>query len=929
MPYSIRLPDGVLVENIPDEMTPEQAKAKIVSAYPQYAPKPPSRTLMGTLGDVSTTFNKGLLGLAQSGIGLADIPANALGLVPPSKTLAGLGITPDTWQKSLDTMYSPAQQAAEKNVEKAEGFTDTVKALAENPSGIATKVGQTIPQMAGVTGIARGLMSLAPKLAPAAAAAVGEGALGAGSTMQQITEELKGVQPTPQQAGLAALTGAGTGAFSALGAKAASKFFGAADIDTMLAQGARKSATEIAEAAGKPLVKPAGFFSQAAKSGLSESVFEELPQTVQETMLRNYALDKPLTEGLGKDVAMALTVGATVGGAGGGFSAIGDKAEYQQALNKEREQAKQAEIVERAAEKAKAEADKAATKQAWVDSLSTMPYEDLLETQKALKALPKNKESGAQIKEDLALVTAAIKASEAETKASELLEAERQAKVAKTEEGMAKIANLAMQPPGTPAEFTPAEQKRRDAFADVNAPAQQDLFDVAPPASPEAKAPALTRTEIEQNLKTYTGLLDRYKTERKQTATPEETLAVQAKITPVEEAIADAQKSLAALPKAEEISDFDRIKQATAQWEAATKAGSPKAGQYAADLIQLKKEIGPVAEQLAIPEVAGIDKGTLDKVASGLDTKYTSYIPWFNANVIGKNVAEVQALVEADPKLVQGQSAKARILRELITPTPPAFVEPSNADTLAAAATVPPATETGPSGSESGLGVSVGTVGKPPASGTAAPVGGGLANTSVPAGARNEPEATIATALTETPLGTQTPETLKAEEKGSAPPAAAPSAAVETPAPTPAVTGTPTPAIPKTVKLYRGVPEGKDNQPTVGGALFMSPDRGVAETYAGANGTVTEKEVSFNNLLEAKNWADAKKQLGVPRSTTMEGLVNAAREAGHDGVTFNTTNGREYISISQPAPAPAAAPAAAPASSPIGGVSVNSAINAS
>ena len=109
-------------------------------------------------------------------------------------------------------------------------------------------------------GVARGLMSLAPKLAPATAAAVGEGTLGAGSAMQQITEELKGVQPTPQQAGLAALTGAGTGAFGALGAKAASKLFGAADIDTMLAQGARKSATEIAEAAGKPLVKPAGLF---------------------------------------------------------------------------------------------------------------------------------------------------------------------------------------------------------------------------------------------------------------------------------------------------------------------------------------------------------------------------------------------------------------------------------------------------------------------------------------------------------------------------------------------------------------------------------------------------------------------------------------------------------------------------------------------
>jgi hypothetical protein len=39
MAYSIRLPDGTLVRNIPDELSPEEAKARIIKAYPQYAPE--------------------------------------------------------------------------------------------------------------------------------------------------------------------------------------------------------------------------------------------------------------------------------------------------------------------------------------------------------------------------------------------------------------------------------------------------------------------------------------------------------------------------------------------------------------------------------------------------------------------------------------------------------------------------------------------------------------------------------------------------------------------------------------------------------------------------------------------------------------------------------------------------------------------------
>lgn len=116
------------------------------------------------------------------------------------------------------------------------------------------------------------------------------------------------------------------------------------------------------------------------------------------------------------------------------------------------------------------------------------------------------------------------------------------------------------------------------------------------------------------------------------------------------------------------------------------------------------------------------------------------------------------------------------------------------------------------------------------------------------------------------------------------------------------------PAPAKNVQLFRGVPKGQEQRPTVGGALFMSPDRKVAETYAGAEGAVSEETRTFNSLLEAPTWADAKQMLGLPKSASMADLVEAARAKGYDGVTFVTTNGREYIAIDKPAPTPAPAP---------------------
>lgn len=98
---------------------------------------------------------------------------------------------------------------------------------------------------------------------------------------------------------------------------------------------------------------------------------------------------------------------------------------------------------------------------------------------------------------------------------------------------------------------------------------------------------------------------------------------------------------------------------------------------------------------------------------------------------------------------------------------------------------------------------------------------------------------------------------------------------------------------PKKPLLYRGTIPGRDD----GEHPFLSPAREVAEMYAGKDGVVTEHENNFQNVLEADNWMDAKKKLGLPKNTPMPELTKSAAKAGYDGLSFKTTNGQEFVRL--------------------------------
>lgn len=269
----------------------------------QAAPTKP-RSVADVARDVGVTALKGAVGLPQAVVGIADIPTG--GRV--GKALEEVGYRPNEAQQMLDQMYSEQTRADKNYVGQADGFVDTLGRAIERPSTIATAVGESIPAMLGGAGIARGVLKVAPKLAPVIAGAIGEGAITAGQTAEQIRADNKDGLLTPMQSAAATGAGAVTGVLGFVGGKLAQRF-GIGDIDTILASQTGQATTK-------------GFVRQMVEAGVSEGLFEEMPQSAQEQMWQNFATGKPLMDGVGNQAAMGLITGAAMGAGGGGYNAL-------------------------------------------------------------------------------------------------------------------------------------------------------------------------------------------------------------------------------------------------------------------------------------------------------------------------------------------------------------------------------------------------------------------------------------------------------------------------------------------------------------------------------------------------------------------------------------------------------------------------------
>lgn len=267
-------------------------------AAPAAEPEPSS--ILRRAGDLGISALKGVISVPEALVGLADIPTGGAA----GRAAEALGVKFAESKELLSDLYSPEQKAANRAVAEAQGFTDTAGAMLANPSTIAQTAVESLPQMGLGGAVGRGVLAVAPRLGALGAAAIGEGAVGAGTAAEQIRQQ-SGGDLSLGQAGAALASGIGTGAFGLVGGRLAQKL-GIADIDTALVQ------------AGAPAGSTKGVIRRMLEGGVSEGVFEELPQSIQEQMWQNAAMDRPLLEGVPESAAQGLIVGGLFGGVAGG-----------------------------------------------------------------------------------------------------------------------------------------------------------------------------------------------------------------------------------------------------------------------------------------------------------------------------------------------------------------------------------------------------------------------------------------------------------------------------------------------------------------------------------------------------------------------------------------------------------------------------------
>lgn len=315
---------------------------------PKAEAKPAAKSpgIMGRLADTGVDLAKGVVSFGESAVGVGDIVSfGAVG-----KGLEAIGYDPKRTQDFLSGLQSDARQKSDAEVQSAEGFWDTAKALAVNPSALIGNIVQSLPgtigsgaaagmlvkKLAGVALAEAGTLGLTGQAATkfvadkvkdsalkiAAAAAAGEGVQTAGS-VAEAGRQAGSDWSTYVAPAIAA--GLGTTAISVVSGGVGKKL-GIGDIESDIA----------ARSAG---VKGVGlgvqsFAKRVPAEALKEGILEEMPQSAQEQGFQNLATGKPFEEGIGKAAATGLMAGI---GMGGGHAAISGKRGEDQPLEQAQE----------------------------------------------------------------------------------------------------------------------------------------------------------------------------------------------------------------------------------------------------------------------------------------------------------------------------------------------------------------------------------------------------------------------------------------------------------------------------------------------------------------------------------------------------------------------------------------------------------------
>lgn len=292
-----------------------------VAFYKQLGVDIPESTIGEILTrDLPLAGAKGTVGLYEAAKGLTGFVPFTKGKIPKaieSAEKSVLGGTSSELQQYLESLKSEGQQMVSQGAAEIQPtgnvLQDTIAQLqyaVEHPQQIGQIVAESLPSTYGGALVGRGITKTAGKfgkeVAPVTAAASGEGTVAAGAGLESIRQQTEDKEVTGPQQIIAAFSGYMTNKLGRLGNRAA-KYLGVDDMDVILTRGTTGATSAATQKAQSKLV--AGL-----KSALSESVFEELPQSAQEQISQNIALGRPWDEGVAEQMA-----GGIIGGAGAGF----------------------------------------------------------------------------------------------------------------------------------------------------------------------------------------------------------------------------------------------------------------------------------------------------------------------------------------------------------------------------------------------------------------------------------------------------------------------------------------------------------------------------------------------------------------------------------------------------------------------------------
>lgn len=369
MPYSIRMPNGAVIENIPDDLPKEEAARRIAASRPELLtpapveaqppaptgePKPEDQSVFREIADVPLQVGKGVI----SGIRFLS---DAFGADNPVSSALKTGETYIAGLMSAQSKQDSAEVARIMKEAEDKGVLDQVlagiEAFTVAPVDlISNALGTAAPTLAaGVLGAAARLGVGAVRVGQAAiGAATGAGVV-KGSIYEAVKEELvKGGMSAEQAEARATLAQEYGGenldqilAGTALGGLAATTGIESTAVNAVKARIRSKIQKEASEQAAKETaeqVAKTGVLKAAGKGAVTEAI-PEAAQAAQEQVAQNVALqragfeDVPTFRGAAAAATLEGLAGAGLGGPAGALEAVSQNAQAEaQAIAQEEQQ---------------------------------------------------------------------------------------------------------------------------------------------------------------------------------------------------------------------------------------------------------------------------------------------------------------------------------------------------------------------------------------------------------------------------------------------------------------------------------------------------------------------------------------------------------------------------------------------------------------